>query len=647
MSYLELLSSQAWEHLVRALVHTLWQGALIALLMSVVLRRMPARASNSRYLVALAAQLAVLLAGLMTWSVLDEDRGHTAPHPEESEVTAAITPPAGLRSTATTMARLSGVRQAHGVGERPGWVPILAAVWLVGVGLMLTRTIASVLAASLLASGTRVTDPTILAVLEETRLELRIGRLIKVCATGVEYGPAVFGAIWPTLVLPASILTGLPSESLRLIMIHELAHVRRHDYLVNIAQMLIEGLLFFNPAVWWIGRQVRLEREACCDRAVVRLTGRPLEYARSLAECAGRLRVPGIALSCGGAGRSSALLERIRRLLSPAESPGAVISFSGLVLLLVAGPLLLLALWSGTRTAVALAAQVVSPKERVERVKAAQAEYKPQSSFSGGTATLKGTVQTPGASSPPDRSRSATLRKTARGNSTMKTIGRRFQRDFSIDVPSGLVWLWLYPPDYAQAVVGPFDAAPGKSITGIRIALDAGFPARIRVTDERGEPVASVRVAGALDIGGRSIGIGSGSVTDKEGTATIPHAVSKPYRLSVEAPGFQAMEPVVMTPVAERTLSLVLRHAQLTRGIAVDPAGRPVAAAAVRILHRQADLGIGVSPTPARSWPRPTRRAGSLWTHLLMIRSTQSASPAKETPRGWRRTSALARRTSG
>jgi hypothetical protein len=136
MSLLELLSNRAWERLVMALLHTLWQGALVALVMSVVLRRMPARLSNGRYFVALAAQIAVLLAGLLTWSLLEDARTRTAVSTNENVVTVVLGPAAGSTS------------------------------------------------------------------------------------------------------------------------------------------------LFFNPAVWWIGRQVRLEREACCDAAVVRLTGRPLEYSR-------------------------------------------------------------------------------------------------------------------------------------------------------------------------------------------------------------------------------------------------------------------------------------------------------------------------------------------------------------------------------
>jgi beta-lactamase regulating signal transducer with metallopeptidase domain len=588
MSLLELLSNRAWEHLVMALLHTLWQGAFIALVMSVVLRRMPARLSNGRYIVALAAQIAVLLAGLLTWSLLEDARMHTAVSTDENVVTVALEPARGSTLTAVTPAERSVIRQTHDIGERSLWVPVLAVVWLVGVGLMLMRTTASVLAAWRLASGPTVSDPAILAVLERARLALGIGRLVRVCAAGAEYGPAVLGVIWPTLILPVSILTDLPAESLQLILIHELAHVRRYDYLINLMQMLIEAILFFNPAVWWIGRQVRLEREACCDAAVVRLTGRPLEYSRSLADCAGRSRVPGMALSWSGDGRSSSLLERIRRLLLPAESPGTVISISGLALLLAAGPLVLLALWSGTNTAVGLAAQVLSPKERVERVKVVRTDYVPPLATLGGKGTLKGTVRTPGGAAPARPINFYYSSQNRHGGDVRGSLGR-FQGVFSAEVSAGTVWLSLEPEEYAPTVVGPFNVAPGATVDGIDIVLDAGFPAQIRVTDERGVPVVGARVTAFLDISGSSVGSEPGWVTDRGGIATIPHAAKKPYRFSARAPGFQAMQSIVMTPSAEGMLTLEIKHARAARGIAVDPEGNPVVGAAVRLFFEKKD----------------------------------------------------------
>ncbi len=77
--------------------------------------------------------------------------------------------------------------------------------------------------------------------------------------------PLVIGAFKPLILLPASLVVGLPPDELDSILAHELAHVMRHDYLLNLLQIAVETLLFYHPAVWWISSRIRIERENCCD----------------------------------------------------------------------------------------------------------------------------------------------------------------------------------------------------------------------------------------------------------------------------------------------------------------------------------------------------------------------------------------------
>ena len=86
------------------------------------------------------------------------------------------------------------------------------------------------------------------------------------------------------MLLPMSALAGLSPLQVEAILAHELAHIRRHDYLVNLLQTLLETLLFYHPAVWWLSRQIRIEREHCCDDLAVSLCGDPVVYARALAD---------------------------------------------------------------------------------------------------------------------------------------------------------------------------------------------------------------------------------------------------------------------------------------------------------------------------------------------------------------------------
>jgi hypothetical protein len=151
-----------------------------------------------------------------------------------------------------------------------------------------------------------------------------------------------------------------------MILAHELAHIRRHDFLVNLLQAAVETLLFYHPAVWWISRQVRIERENCCDDLAVSVCGSPLQYARALTRLEElRAEVLPLALSA----RGGSLLNRIRRMVSsPAATTVPVRGVTALALLVG----LLLAFGGSSLTAIAKPG--ASPKSRSPMARAATAE---------------------------------------------------------------------------------------------------------------------------------------------------------------------------------------------------------------------------------------------------------------------------------
>src|SRR5206468_5310033 len=112
--------------------------------------------------------------------------------------------------------------------------------------------------------------------------QLGIRRLVQYCESTFLQAPAVIGWFRPIVFLPATALTGLSEEQLRVVIAHELAHIRRFDAFVNVFQVCVETLLFYHPAVWWLNRRIRAEREHCCDETAVALCGNPVEYARAL-----------------------------------------------------------------------------------------------------------------------------------------------------------------------------------------------------------------------------------------------------------------------------------------------------------------------------------------------------------------------------
>jgi len=168
---------------------------------------------------------------------------------------------------------------------------------------------------------------------------MHVSRSVRLLATERVDSPAVIGWLRPVILAPVGVLCGLAPEQVEALLAHELAHVRRHDYLVNVLQGIAESLLFYHPAVWWISNQIRAEREHCCDDVAVAASGDVLVYTRALAELESmRPAHFKAALSAN----DGSLLRRIRRLADPAAAHrpagwGVAWSLGALLLLGIAG----------------------------------------------------------------------------------------------------------------------------------------------------------------------------------------------------------------------------------------------------------------------------------------------------------------------
>jgi len=168
--------------------------------------------------------------------------------------------------------------------------------------------------------------------------------MVKVVDATFVDSPVVVGWLQPVILLPVAALAGLTPEQVRAILAHELAHVRRHDAVVNVAQTVAETLLFYHPAVWWLSSRIRTEREHCCDDVALSVSGDAYAYASALAELESwRADRPTFALAATG----GPLLRRVARVLAPpaARSPrgGALLTLAlALVLVVGAGALQLL-----------------------------------------------------------------------------------------------------------------------------------------------------------------------------------------------------------------------------------------------------------------------------------------------------------------
>jgi beta-lactamase regulating signal transducer with metallopeptidase domain len=151
--------------------------------------------------------------------------------------------------------------------------------------------------------------------LERLRILLNVGRKVRLSFTKQVDSPAVVGWLRPVVLMPLHMI-GLAPEQAELLLAHELAHVRRHDALVNFLQRALEAALFYQPAVWWLSARVRAEREHCCDDIAVALCGDPVLYARTLVALEeSRAALPAMALAANGGD----LVSRVRRILGMRE----------------------------------------------------------------------------------------------------------------------------------------------------------------------------------------------------------------------------------------------------------------------------------------------------------------------------------------
>src|SRR5437867_8124227 len=304
-----------------ALVDSLWQDALAAAGLAALLALVPVRAARTRYALA-TLTLAVMLALPLATAVRVRETA-----PLMSEVVTATSPVApgptsspGPQAVPTPPTPPPGPVAARIRAALEPALPWVVLVWFGGVVALSLRLASGWLVTRQLGRvGTSSVPDACREAVARLAARLRIRRPLRVLESAVVQVPAVIGWLRPVILLPASALTGLTPLQLDALLAHELAHVRRYDYLVNLIQSVIETLLFYHPAVWWVSQQVREEREHCCDDLAVAVCGDAHFYATALLGME-RLRVTPPAFALAATGRGGTLMGRIRRLVAPVQA---------------------------------------------------------------------------------------------------------------------------------------------------------------------------------------------------------------------------------------------------------------------------------------------------------------------------------------
>jgi beta-lactamase regulating signal transducer with metallopeptidase domain len=301
-----------------ALLHLLWQGVLVAAILAATLALLKRQSANARYLASCGALLLIVALSFVTaYRAYDPIRGvadTSSSSSPSSEPQTGVSVPTEMSAAADVIIPESSDRLAAIATFANSHLTQIVIAWLIGVTLLASRLLVGWVGANRLAArNTRPAEQQWEIAMQRIAEALQLHRTIRLLESAAVEVPTVIGWLRPVVLLPVASLSGLSTDQIEMILAHELAHVRRHDFIVNLLQSTVETLFFYQPAVWWISRRVRVERENCCDDLAVAVFGDPIRYARALTRFE-ELRIDAAQTVLAANGGS--LLSRIRRLVT-------------------------------------------------------------------------------------------------------------------------------------------------------------------------------------------------------------------------------------------------------------------------------------------------------------------------------------------
>jgi len=293
MSAPALVAAVGWT-----LVHFVWQGALLGCVVAVLLTALRNARPETRYAVACLGLLLCLAWPAVDLALLLKAGGSAA---------GGTLMPGGAD---TVVAGPAAAGLLPWLGQNLGWI---VALWASCAGALSLRMVVGLLWIGR-AARLESQDPVWQARLARLAERCGLDRVVRLQVVDGLASPITAGWWRPVVLVPASLVAGMPPHLLEALLAHELGHVRRHDYLVNLLQNVIETLLFYHPAVWWLSRRIRAEREQIADDFAARHLGEPRRLALALSELE-KLQFSSHHLAQAANGGD--LMARIRRLLRP------------------------------------------------------------------------------------------------------------------------------------------------------------------------------------------------------------------------------------------------------------------------------------------------------------------------------------------
>ena len=311
------------------LLHSLWQIAAISLSLFVLLKFSGKATANLRYGLACAALCLALIAPVGTFVWLTNSPGAEVQSPKSK----VQSPKPEFRSpkpdtynfNTKEVQNKSNAESSNsrlwtldfGLWTLDLALPYLVWLWLMGVALFALRTAGGLWQLQIIRrSQISSVNPEWQAKFADLCKKIGVRAKVKIRESAIVVAPVVVGWLKPIVLVPASAFTGLSPAQLEAVLVHELMHIRRHDFLINLLQTGAEILLFYHPGVWWISRKIRNEREFACDDAVVKFYGERLCYAQALANLETLRRMArNIQPQLAAAANGGKLMNRMQRIM--------------------------------------------------------------------------------------------------------------------------------------------------------------------------------------------------------------------------------------------------------------------------------------------------------------------------------------------
>jgi len=301
------LNSPLMYSIALTLIHFLWQGVLVALALKTLLTFLPNQKSQLRYTLSFVAMGLNLVIPFITFFIIYK------PFYLQLVQSASYSPILSLEFTQII------IKENGWYANIADYLPYITVLWLLIVSTLSLKLLVQLHAVNKLPKQNTIT-PDINLLIRFKTLSEQIG--IKKVPTLVlslnTHVPMAIGWIKPIVLIPVSMLTGLTPTQLDMLILHELAHIRRYDYFVNFLQTIVETILFFHPCVMWVSNQMRNEREYCSDDIAVKHCGDPIAYAHTLADTASLCNkhrnhsIPTMAIAASGGD----LTQRVLRLVN-------------------------------------------------------------------------------------------------------------------------------------------------------------------------------------------------------------------------------------------------------------------------------------------------------------------------------------------